>query len=149
MFPDGDNTYDLFAPGTFFLDAAVGDTINLTLSLQTEIDCTNTFEGGARTDFSSTGSYLFTGGFDQNFAPAMTFGDVDFLLRAREAHFGYKHIVLPFRHLQAGTKLEINPNHWDIRIQNAKYLAEKWPEMERSVERIIEVDRVKRELGKR
>lgn len=60
-FPVDAHTYDVYAPGSLFIQTAVGQTINLTLMLQTSIECTQTALGGARTDFSSCGSYTFLG----------------------------------------------------------------------------------------
>ncbi|HOK66652.1 MAG TPA: hypothetical protein PK054_09365 [Anaerohalosphaeraceae bacterium] len=52
---------NVYAPGSLFLQTAVGQTINLTLTLQTSVECPQITIGGARTDFSSSGSYTFLG----------------------------------------------------------------------------------------
>lgn len=59
----------LYAPGSLFIDAAVGQRLNLTLHLQTSIECTQTQNGGARTDFSSSGSYQFLGAYSRGMPP--------------------------------------------------------------------------------
>jgi len=51
----------VYAPGSLFLQTAVGQTINLTLTLQTSVECAQITIGGARTNFSSSGSYTFLG----------------------------------------------------------------------------------------
>ncbi len=63
-FVENSTTCVLSAPGSLFVHAVVGDVINLTMNLQTAIECTQTALGGARTDFSSSGSYQFLGAFD-------------------------------------------------------------------------------------
>jgi len=60
-FAGGDFSYNVYAPASLFIQTAVGQTINLTLTLQTSIECTQTTLGGARTDFSSCSSYTFLG----------------------------------------------------------------------------------------
>ncbi|MEJ5260836.1 MAG: hypothetical protein WHS88_11680 [Anaerohalosphaeraceae bacterium] len=60
-FPGGAYTCDVYAPGSLFLQTAVGQTINLTLMLQTTVECSQITIGGARTDFSTSGSYTFLG----------------------------------------------------------------------------------------
>lgn len=52
---------NVYAPGSLFIQTAVGQTINLTLTLQTSVECTQITFGGARTDFASSGSYAFLG----------------------------------------------------------------------------------------
>ncbi len=59
--PEQPFLYGLSAPGSLFVQTAVGERINLTLLLQTSIECTQTQQGGAFTDFSSSGSYAFLG----------------------------------------------------------------------------------------
>lgn len=74
----GDNAYDLLAPATPTFYTAVGETINLTFWLQTEIGCTNAIEGGARADLSGTGYYSFLAAYNLNIPPRPL--DVDFVL---------------------------------------------------------------------
>ncbi len=57
----GPFSYDLYAPGSLFIATSVGQKINLTLTLQTSVECTQITFGGARTDFASSGSYAFLG----------------------------------------------------------------------------------------
>ena len=57
--------------------------------------------------------YEKIGGFDENFAPPMTFGDYDYCRRAEEAGYKSKEIEVPFTHLYAATKLEINPKRYE------------------------------------
>lgn len=66
---DGSSAYNLNLPNTLIFDTAVGETINLTLFLRTEIDCGPTWETGASADFSSTGFYTFVGAYDLEIPP--------------------------------------------------------------------------------
>ena len=57
---NGNNAYDLYCPQSIApFVTAVGETIDLTLFLQTAVECTGSYRGGARTDFSSSGGYTF------------------------------------------------------------------------------------------
>jgi hypothetical protein len=78
VFPNGGDAYDVYAPGTLIFDTAVGEIINLTLYLRTEVDCGPTWETGALADFSNSGSYSFIGGFDLHMPPRQL--DVNFIL---------------------------------------------------------------------
>jgi hypothetical protein len=53
--PLGSNSYDLYAPGLLLFNTAVGETINLTLFLRTEIEWTDPSAGYAKTEI--TGYY--------------------------------------------------------------------------------------------
>ncbi|MHC4912760.1 MAG: PEP-CTERM sorting domain-containing protein, partial [Planctomycetota bacterium] len=56
--------------------ALIGDIINIDLTLYTEVDLVDVYEGGARADFSNSGSYTFAGAEDPLNSGTML--DVDF-----------------------------------------------------------------------
>lgn len=85
-FVQNSTTCLLYAPGSLFVDAVVGETFNLTLHLQTSIESTQTQNGGARTDFSSSGSYQFLGAFSQGIPPREL--DVQMILIPEPASLG-------------------------------------------------------------
>jgi hypothetical protein len=49
---------------TLSFSALVGDIINIELTLYTEVDLVDVYEGGARADFFNSGSYTFVGAED-------------------------------------------------------------------------------------
>lgn len=49
---------------TLSFSALIGDIINIELTLYTEVDLVDVYEGGARADFSNSGSYIFAGAED-------------------------------------------------------------------------------------
>jgi len=70
--------------------------------------------------------YEKIGGFDENFKTSMAFGGADYCLRAQEAGYGVEPLDVDFRHLEAGTKMDITPGHEATRVANLQYLKEKW-----------------------
>ena len=72
------------------------------------------------------GLYEEIGGFDENFQTSMSFGGVDYCIRAMEAGYKTDELVAPFKHLAAATKLD-NPEHERTRKENETYLKGKWP----------------------
>ena len=70
--------------------------------------------------------YEEIGGFDENFTTSMAFGGCDYCIRAKEAGWPVKHLVVPFVHLVASTCVEISENYGESRNANLKYICEKW-----------------------
>lgn len=62
--PLGGNAYDLYAPGLLLFNTAVGEKINLTLFLQTEVEWTDTLAGHARTEISGYYNYQYAGTYN-------------------------------------------------------------------------------------
>ena len=69
--------------------------------------------------------YNEVGGFDENFI-GCGFQDADFCMSCAEKNALPEFWEMPGKHLYAGTKHILDPDHEDNRFVNIKYLIDKW-----------------------
>lgn len=70
--------------------------------------------------------YEMVGEFDENFGPPGSFAEADYCFRVQELGYRVEQRDFPIKHLCAGTKYKINPDHMEHRANNIRYLREKW-----------------------